>query len=88
MMAKIEEEQKPPPQTGLKTRKVGTLKVPNNLIRDLTTTIGADLIPIFLRYLKEMINLHPIKYLTQPRDIKLLIETDHFPRWLEKIGAA
>lgn len=71
-----------------KTKTVGKVKVPHNLIAELTSTIGVEQIPLFLRYLKEMINMHPIKFITQNRGIRTLIETEHFPAWLVKIGAA
>jgi len=71
-----------------KTRTIGKVKAPDNLIKELTETIGVNMIPLFLRYLKEMINMSPFRFITQPRSLRTLIETEHFPKWLEKIGAA
>ena len=71
-----------------KTRTIGKLKAPDNRIKELTATIGVNNIPLFLRYLKEMLNMHPVRFITQNRGIRNLIETEHFPKWLEKIGAA
>lgn len=81
-------EEEPAPMTRPQTKKVGKLKIPGNLIKQLTDSIGADMIPIFMRFLKEEVKMHPVRYLTQTNQVKNLIETSSFPKWLERIGAA
>jgi len=82
MVKKAEEEKKPPSPLPL----VRTIGVPRNLEKELTDNIGSDNIPLFMRFLTEVVKLRPVQFLFQPKDVREIVEMQSFPKWLESKG--